>query len=168
MCGCMFRMICFQLAEDPEALPLYFCCEIDLTDELEAAVSASASAPSLGAGAVFGRLTMGDEGVVAMNDCSGVVEQSSNKGSSSQPGSAEPLEDPPDLLRLLREILWGSASSNSGNTSSPGSGGDDDRGEGDEGDKNGGGGEVAWLRKVCRQGSSRCDRVTSALASVEV
>ncbi|PHJ23208.1 hypothetical protein CSUI_002948 [Cystoisospora suis] len=136
------------LAEDPEALPLYFCCEIDLTDELEAAVSASASATSLGASAVFGRLTMGDEGVVAMND-SGVVEQSINKGPSSQPGSTEPLEDPADLLRMLREILWGSAS-NSGNTSSPGSGGDDDKGEGDEGDKNGGG-EVAWLRKWQRE-----------------
>lgn len=88
---------------------------------------------------------MGDEGVVAVNE-SGVMEQNVSK-SSSPPGAAEPLEDPPDLLRLLRETLWGSTGNSSGSSSGAGGGGEDDKGEGEEGEKNAGG-EVAWLRKV--------------------
>ncbi|ESS32618.1 hypothetical protein TGVEG_226660 [Toxoplasma gondii VEG] len=80
---------------EPETRPLYLCCEIDLTEEIAAAVSSSSS--SLGPAAVFGRLSMGDEGIVPMEESVSAVRPE------------EEEEDVADVYRLLKETLWGGA-----------------------------------------------------------
>nr|CEL68901.1 TPA: hypothetical protein BN1204_046340 [Neospora caninum Liverpool] len=116
---------------DPESRPLYFCCEIDLTDEIAAAVSSSSS--SLGAAAVFGCLSMGDEGIVPMEDC--------GTAGKTRPGDDED-EDIADVYRLLKETLWGGSAAPAGpEDEKDGAAPDDDD------DKN----EVSSLRRWMRE-----------------
>ncbi|PFH35107.1 hypothetical protein BESB_059940 [Besnoitia besnoiti] len=87
---------------ESDSLPLYFCCEIDLTEEIAAAVSSSSA--FLGAAAVFGRLSMGDEGIVPMED-----NESVSRAGKGRPGAEEEGEDVAEVYRLLKETLWGVA-----------------------------------------------------------